>query len=80
GPQMVRVPRGGGVQRLREHVEHVTAQQGSDLADRHAPHPGRVACTQEVPADERERSAVCACPPPPRAIPLPPPVAAGPRR
>ncbi|OYP20055.1 hypothetical protein CFC35_10485 [Streptomyces sp. FBKL.4005] len=52
----------------------------NDLADRHAPHPSRVACTQRVPADERERSAVCSCPPPPRAIPVPPPVAAGPRR
>ncbi|MER6566965.1 hypothetical protein ABT288_12400 [Streptomyces sp. NPDC001093] len=53
----------------------------NDLADRHAPHPGRAACTQEVPADERERSAVCACPPPPRALSVPPPpVAAGPRR
>lgn len=52
----------------------------NDLADQHAPHPGRVTYTQEVPADERERSAVCACPPPPRAIPVPPPMAAGPRR
>ncbi|OIJ91622.1 hypothetical protein [Streptomyces colonosanans] len=51
------------------------------LADLHAPHPGRATCTEEVPADEVERSAVCACPPPPRAIPVPPPpVAAGPRR
>lgn len=36
------------------------------LADRHAPHPGRSTCTEQVPATERERSAVCACPPPPR--------------
>ncbi|MEU7033595.1 hypothetical protein ABZ958_07930 [Streptomyces sp. NPDC046237] len=51
------------------------------LADRHAPHPGHNTCTQEVPATERERSAVCACPPPPRTRPaLPPPVAAGLRR
>ncbi|MER6031678.1 hypothetical protein [Streptomyces sp. NPDC001851] len=35
---------------------------------------------KRVPADGRERSAVCACPPPPRALPVPPPVAAGPRR
>lgn len=34
------------------------------LADRHAPHPSRSTCTGEVPANERERSAVCACPPP----------------
>ncbi|MDX2766379.1 hypothetical protein, partial [Streptomyces europaeiscabiei] len=33
------------------------------LADRHAPHPGRSTRTGEVPATERERSAVCACPP-----------------
>ncbi|MFD3910068.1 hypothetical protein [Streptomyces sp. NPDC058603] len=52
------------------------------LADRHAPHPGRSTCTEEVPAAERERSAVCACPPPPRTVPAlpPPPVAAGLRR
>ncbi|WP_062640875.1 hypothetical protein [Streptomyces maremycinicus] len=51
------------------------------LADRHAPHPGRSTCTQEVPATERERSAVCACPPPLRTLPTPPPsVAAGLRR
>lgn len=52
------------------------------LADRHAPHPGRSTCTEEVPANERERSAVCACPPPPRTVPAPPPppVAAGLRR
>ncbi|MFI9039812.1 hypothetical protein [Streptomyces sp. NPDC053726] len=51
------------------------------LADRHAPHPGRSTCSAEVPANERERSAVCACPPPPRTLPAPPPpVAAGLRR
>ncbi|MGW7724942.1 hypothetical protein ACWGJ6_16505 [Streptomyces canus] len=51
------------------------------LADRHAPHPGRINCTGEVTANERERSAVCACPPPPRTLPGPPhPVAAGLRR
>ncbi|MFI0961423.1 hypothetical protein ACH4S8_08455 [Streptomyces sp. NPDC021080] len=43
------------------------------LTDRHAPHPGRSACTKEVPAAERERSAVCACPTPPRTLPAPPP-------
>lgn len=43
------------------------------LADRHAPHPGRSICTEQVPANERERSAVCACPPPPRTVPAPPP-------
>ncbi|MFI5796205.1 hypothetical protein [Streptomyces sp. NPDC051677] len=51
------------------------------LADRHAPHPGRSTCTGDVPTTERERSAVCACPPPPRTLPVPPPsVAAGLRR
>ncbi|MYS36696.1 hypothetical protein K388_02705 [Streptomyces sp. KhCrAH-43] len=50
----------------------------NDLADRHAPHPGRSICAQEVPANEHERSAVCACPPPPRTLPVPlPPVAVG---
>ncbi|MGX1853840.1 hypothetical protein [Streptomyces sp. NPDC055299] len=52
------------------------------LADRHAPHPGRSICTEQVPSNERERSAVCACPPPPRTLPAPPPppVAAAMRR
>ncbi|MFE3645889.1 hypothetical protein ACFXOM_33780 [Streptomyces sp. NPDC059169] len=50
------------------------------LADRHAAHPGRSTCTQEVPAGERERSAVCACPPPARTVPPPPPAKAGLRR
>ncbi|MGW3692341.1 hypothetical protein ACWD6U_00420 [Streptomyces sp. NPDC005149] len=51
------------------------------LTDRHAPHPGRSTCSAEVPATERERSAVCACPPSPRTLPAPPPpVAAGLRR
>ncbi|MFE0380175.1 hypothetical protein ACFW1M_32485 [Streptomyces inhibens] len=52
------------------------------LADRHVPHPGRSICTEQVPANERERSAVCACPPPPRTVPAPPPppVAAAMRR
>ncbi|WP_429638738.1 hypothetical protein [Streptomyces auratus] len=54
----------------------------NDLADRHVPHPGRSICTEQVPANERERSAVCACPPPPRTVPAPPPppVAAAMRR
>ncbi|MFG2592277.1 hypothetical protein [Streptomyces sp. NPDC048438] len=43
--------------------------------------PGRNTCSGEVPATESERSAVCARPPPPRALPAPPPpVAAGLRR
>ncbi|MFE9308104.1 hypothetical protein ACFYM5_10425 [Streptomyces sp. NPDC006706] len=51
------------------------------LADRHALHPGRSTCAEEVPATERERTAVYACPPLPRAVPAsPPPIAAGPRR
>ncbi|MGA5191390.1 hypothetical protein ACPCSL_33205 [Streptomyces griseoincarnatus] len=53
----------------------------NQLADRHAPHPGRSTCTGEVPSTEQERSAVCACPPPPRTLPAPPPpMAAGLRR
>lgn len=43
------------------------------LADRHATHPGRSICTEEVPPTEHERSTVCACPPPPRTLPAPPP-------
>ncbi|MEN8655297.1 hypothetical protein ABCR94_33130 [Streptomyces sp. 21So2-11] len=51
------------------------------LADRHAPHTGRSTCTEVVSAAERERSAACACPSPPRTVAAPPPpVAAGPRR
>lgn len=57
------------------------ADTRNTLADRHAPHPGRSTSSGEVPATERERSAVCACPPPPRTLPArPPPVAAGLRR
>ncbi|MER6274285.1 hypothetical protein [Streptomyces sp900105755] len=75
-------------QRLR-HIadEHLRVIHGdlsylrNKLADRHAPHPGRSTCTREVPSTEQERSAVCACPPPPRALPAPPPpLAAGLRR
>ncbi|MFF6999773.1 hypothetical protein ACFY93_33240, partial [Streptomyces sp. NPDC008313] len=57
------------------------AETRNQLADRHAPHPGRSTCTGEVPSTEQERSAVCACPPPPRTLPAPPPpMAAGLRR
>lgn len=54
------------------------AHTREQLADRHAPHPGRRACAEQVPDHEPERSAVCACPPPPRALtaPAPPPVEA----
>jgi len=53
----------------------------NNLADLHAPHPGRTTCPEEIPDNEVERSVACACPPPPRAVPAPlPPVAAGPRR
>lgn len=38
----------------------------NDLADRHQGHPQRRACTAAVGPDEREASAVCACPPPSR--------------
>ncbi|MBA2950257.1 hypothetical protein [Streptomyces himalayensis] len=41
------------------------AHMRKDLADRHQDHPQRRACTTEVGPDEREASAVCACPPPP---------------
>jgi hypothetical protein len=41
------------------------AHMRNDLADRHQDHPQRRACTAEVGPDEREVSAVCACPPPP---------------
>ncbi|MEU8482395.1 hypothetical protein [Streptomyces sp. NPDC048641] len=41
------------------------AHMRNDLADRHQDHPQRRACTAEVGPDEREASAVCACPPPP---------------
>ncbi|MGV9790847.1 hypothetical protein ACWEIK_22340 [Streptomyces sp. NPDC004673] len=53
----------------------------NDLADRHAGHPDRSICTEEVSVTEREHSAVCACPPRPRTQPVPPPpLAAGLRR
>lgn len=49
------------------------AHTRNELADRHTEHPRRSACTREVPATEREASAVCACSPPPRKLPIPPP-------
>ncbi|MFB7550848.1 hypothetical protein [Streptomyces sp. NPDC056154] len=48
----------------------------NELADRHEPHPRRPACRGEVPADETEASAVCACPPPPSRVPVAPLTAA----
>ncbi|NUS09840.1 MAG: hypothetical protein HOY69_00260, partial [Streptomyces sp.] len=39
------------------------AHMRNDLADRHQDHPQRRACTAEAGPDEREASAVCACPP-----------------
>ncbi|WP_258563025.1 hypothetical protein [Streptomyces phytophilus] len=51
------------------------------LADRSAAHPGRSTCTEQVPADEQERSAACACPPPPSSVPpAPPDITTAPRR
>lgn len=67
-------------QRLRyladEHLRIIRTELSearNQLADRHAPHPSRSTCTEVVPATEHERSAVCACPPPPRTLPAPPP-------
>ncbi|MFF3364539.1 hypothetical protein [Streptomyces misionensis] len=53
------------------------AHTRDQLADRHAPHPGRRVCTGQLPDHEPERSAVCACPPPPRALPAPAPPPVG---
>lgn len=39
----------------------------ADLADRHEPHPQRSVCSAEVGPTEREASAVCGCPPAPKA-------------
>ncbi|MFJ8794578.1 hypothetical protein [Streptomyces sp. NPDC102462] len=63
---------------VRTDLAHTRGQ----LADRHASHPGRRDWAQEVHDKEHERSAVCAGPPPPGALPSPasPPVTAGPRR
>ncbi|ULR48479.1 hypothetical protein [Streptomyces deccanensis] len=53
----------------------------NQLADRHDSHPGRSTYAGQMPAIERERSAMCACPPMPRTLPAPPlSMAAGPRR
>ncbi|HEY9327325.1 MAG TPA: hypothetical protein VIS09_03625 [Streptomyces sp.] len=51
----------------------------NDLADRHQDNPQRRACTAEVGLEEREASAVCACPaPPPRLTTSPVAVPAAP--
>ncbi|MFJ5045462.1 hypothetical protein ACIQH7_10140 [Streptomyces anulatus] len=53
----------------------------NDLADRHQNHPQRRTCAGEVGPDEREASAVCACPPPPPRLatsPVAPPAAPAP--
>ncbi|WP_326731805.1 hypothetical protein [Streptomyces phaeochromogenes] len=54
------------------------AHMRNDLADRHQDHPQRRARTADIGPDEREASAVCACPPPqpplatsPVAVPAP---------
>ncbi|MGW4441931.1 hypothetical protein [Streptomyces sp. NPDC004682] len=53
----------------------------TDLILLRAPHPGRSTCAEEVPASQRERSAVGALAPPQRPLPIPPPQgAAGPHR
>lgn len=53
------------------------AHMRNDLADRHQDHPQRRACTAEVGPDEREASAVCACPPPPPRLATRPAAAPG---
>ncbi|AUH44813.1 hypothetical protein CXR04_09970 [Streptomyces sp. CMB-StM0423] len=65
--------------RLRYLADHHLRAVRTDLAwtrdafaDRHAAHPGRSTCTEQVPAGEPERSAVCACPPPCSVPPAPP--------
>ena len=56
---------------IRSDLAHVRAE----LADRHEAHPERSVCSAEVGPGEREASAVCGCPPPPRppTTPSPPP-------
>ncbi|MDT0382555.1 hypothetical protein RM572_27740 [Streptomyces sp. DSM 42041] len=52
----------------KERLDTIRADLGHTrdmLADRTTPHHARSTCTGEVPATEREASAVCACPPPP---------------
>ncbi|MFE9407437.1 hypothetical protein ACFYN0_01335 [Streptomyces sp. NPDC006704] len=74
-------------ERLRYLAEHRLgvlhsdlAQIRNDLTDRPPAHPQRRACTAEVGPDEREASAVCACPSPPAlsAIPTVAPAAPSP--
>ncbi|GAA2254895.1 hypothetical protein GCM10010232_50160 [Streptomyces amakusaensis] len=61
---------------VAEHLRHLAVQRlgtvaadlrgiRTDLADRRTPHPRRSVCSGEVPQNEREASAVCACTPPP---------------
>ncbi|MCX4501078.1 hypothetical protein [Streptomyces anulatus] len=74
--------------RLQDLVEHRLGviwsdltHMRNDLADRHQDHPQRRACAAEVGPDEREASAVCACPPPPPRLatsPAAPPAAHAP--
>ncbi|MEU8665311.1 MULTISPECIES: hypothetical protein [Streptomyces] len=74
--------------RLQDLVEHRLSviwsdltHMRNDLADRHQDHPQRRACAAEVGPDEREASAVCACPPPPPRLatsPAAPPAAHAP--
>ncbi|MCZ1006856.1 hypothetical protein [Streptomyces lydicus] len=52
----------------------------TELADRHQAHPHRTACSGEVPPDENEASAICACPPAPRIAAAPPSLTAAGRR
>jgi hypothetical protein len=64
------------LQYLAEHrlgvIRSDLAHMRNDLADRHQDHPQRRACTAEVVPDEREASAICACPaPPPRLATTP---------
>ncbi|MFI7102746.1 hypothetical protein ACIBK8_25700 [Streptomyces sp. NPDC050161] len=74
-------------QRLRFLAEERLGSIASDLrhtrnalADRHEAHPRRSVCSGETPDNEREKSAVCACPPPPPRQPVGPPLAASARR
>ncbi|MFI7174673.1 hypothetical protein [Streptomyces spororaveus] len=50
----------------------------NELADRHAAHPHRSPCPQEVAGDEREKSAACPCPAPARIPTTPSTPAAAP--
>ncbi|MEU3977920.1 hypothetical protein [Streptomyces bacillaris] len=74
--------------RLQDLVEHRLGviwsdltHMRNDLADRHQDHPQRRACAAEAGPDEREASAVCACPPPPPRLatsPVAPPATPAP--